>query len=51
MIIDLIILVTYTISQGVQNNLNSERVPNGENPEEIIGVIIYPPLYGKIKKD
>lgn len=37
-IVDLIILVTYTISQGVLNNLASERVVNKENPEDRVGV-------------
>ncbi len=37
-IVDLIILLTYTISQGVLNNLGSERVANKENPEDRIGI-------------
>ena len=40
-IIDLIILLTYTISQGVLTNLSSERVPNKENPEDRKGVSVW----------
>lgn len=37
-VIDIIILATYTISQGVVGNLSAERVLNKENPEDREGV-------------
>ena len=36
--IDLIILVSYTVSQSIRSNLSAERVSNRENPEDRIGV-------------
>ena len=39
LIIDIIILLAYTISEGVGRNLSSIRVPNRENVEDRIGVI------------
>ena len=36
--IDLIIFVSYTVSQSIRSNLSAERVSNRENPEDRIGV-------------
>ena len=36
--IDLVILVTYTISQGVRHNLTAQRISNKENREDQFGV-------------
>ena len=42
MLIDLIILITYTITVGVayraDNELGAERIVNAEDPEDIEGV-------------
>ena len=39
-IIDLIILITYTAVEGVRGNLSAQRVPNRENSRDVSGVII-----------
>ena len=40
LMIDFIILFTYTTVEGAGGNLNTERVANRENPEDITGVQI-----------
>ena len=37
-VIDLIILITYTAVEGARGNLSAQRVPNRESPEDISGV-------------
>ena len=37
-VIDLIILSTYTAVEGARGNLSAQRVTNRENPEDITGV-------------
>ena len=37
-LVDVIILLAYTIVEGVQGNLTAIRVPNRENPMSIEGV-------------
>ena len=37
-LIDLTILLVYTIMEGVQGNLTAIRVPNRENPRVVVGV-------------
>ena len=37
-LVDLIILLVYTIMEGVQGNLTATRVPNRENPRVVEGV-------------
>ena len=39
-IIDLIILITYTGVEGARGNLSAQRVPNRENSRDVSGVII-----------
>ena len=39
-IIDLIILITYTAVEGARGNLSAQRVPNRENSRDVSGVII-----------
>ena len=34
-VIDLIILITYTAVEGARGNLSAQRVPNRENPQDI----------------
>ena len=38
-VIDLIVLITYTAVEGARGNLSAQRVTNRENPEDIIGVL------------
>ena len=38
-VIDLIVLITYTAVEGARGNLSTQRVTNRENPEDIIGVL------------
>lgn len=40
-IIDVVILTTYSIVEGIRDQLASKRVPNKENTEDIIGVSIF----------
>jgi len=35
---DLVILMGYTIVEGIQGNLIAQRVPNRENPMDVEGV-------------
>jgi len=35
---DLVILLVYTIVEGIQGNLIAQRVPNRENPMDVEGV-------------
>ena len=37
-LIDLTILLVYTIMEGVHGNLTAIRVPNRENPRVVVGV-------------
>ena len=37
-VIDLIVLITYTAVEGARGNLSAKRVPNRENPEDMVGV-------------
>ena len=37
-VVDVVILMTYTIVEGVKGNLEPMRVVNAENPHDIIGV-------------
>lgn len=37
-LIDLIILVIYTLVEGLRGNLGATRIANEENPEETSGV-------------
>lgn len=38
MAIDLIILTVYTAVEGAKGNLEANRVPHTENPQDIVGV-------------
>ena len=37
-VIDVVILGTYTLVEGLRGNLGVKLVPNTENPKEIVGV-------------
>ena len=40
-VIDLIILITYTAVEGARGNLSALRVLNRENPEDVSGVYFF----------
>ena len=37
-VVDVVILLTYTIVEGINGNLEPMKVVNAENPNDIIGV-------------
>ena len=47
LVIDFVILITYTVVAGLLGQLGAKEIPNGENPMDITGVsndVIVSPL-------